>query len=120
MEYKLTERGIKEARKKKTVLKSLGEAASFGGPWKGEEYSNILLITLLNKPRKSRDAHELTIETFNPPRPNEAKVSQVLSHLASKGLVKAEPTQLSHSGFSDKSGGRLSRKHHRGWKRARF
>ena len=119
MKYKLTEKGIKEARTKRTVLKGLGEVVTFGGPWKGEEYSNVLLVTLLNKPRKARDAHELTIETFNPPRPSEVKVSQVLGHLASKGLIKVEP-RFDHSGFSDKGSGRLSRGHHRGFKRVKF
>jgi hypothetical protein len=117
--YKLTEKGIQEARKKRTVAKTIGEAVTFGGPWKGEEYSNVLLLTLLSEPHKARDAHELTVETFNRPRPSEVNVSQTLSNLAKKGLIKAEP-QFGHSGFSDKSGGRLSRRHHRGFKRVRF
>lgn len=124
--YQLTEKGIQEARKKKTVLKGLGEAVTFGGPWKGEEYSNALLITLLSKPRKARDTHELTVETFNPPRPSETKVNQTLSHLANRGLVRIErpmpnrSPRLGTSGFSDRNGQRLTRRHRRGFKPVRF
>lgn len=111
--YQLTEKGIQEARKKRTVLKAAGEAVTFGGPIKGEEYSNQLLITLLSKPRKARDTRELTIETFNPPRPSEAKISQVIGNLNRRGLVKV----VNQGVYSDRGGNRLSRRHHRGWRR---
>jgi hypothetical protein len=115
--YQLTERGIKEARKKRTALKGFGEAVTFGGPWKGEEYSNILLLELLHKPRKARDAYDLTRETFNPPRPSVAKVAQVMSNLTNRGFVRIVEPKLSKGVYADRGNTRISRRHHRGWKR---
>ena len=123
MQYKLTDKGIQEARKKRTIAKGLGEAVSWGGPWKGEEYSNMLLITLLSQPRKPRTASEIRVETWDRPRPSEATVSRTLNFLASKGYVKAdqpaqeEPKRLGHHGFADKSGRRLTRKPRPGFRR---
>ena len=115
MDYQLTEKGIKEARKKRTFAKGVGEAVTFGGPWKGEEYSNILLFSLLDKPDKPRDAHAITVSAFNKPRPNETKITRTLNHLAIKGFVKR--VIPSGHGFADSSGRRLSRTHHRGFRR---
>jgi len=114
--YQITEKGIQEARRKKTTLKGLGEAITFGGPWKGEDYSNILLISLLVDGKKARDAASITRGSFNKPRPSEAKVTQTLNHLVDKGYVR----MVGHSGFSDKSGQCLSRKHRKGFKRVKF
>jgi len=117
-EYQLTEKGVQQAKKKRTMAKGLGEAVTFGGPWKGEEYSNMLLVTLLSKPHEPRDAHELTVETFSRPRPSETKITHTLNRLAIKGFVKRViPSGL---GFSDSKGQRVSRSHHRGFKRLRF
>ena len=124
-QYQLTEKGIKEARKKRTTLKGVGEAVTFGGAWKGEEYANVLLISLLEhdlaaQSRKPRDAQEITVDSFSRPRPKVETVSRTLGHLVGKGYVRVvEPSRWGRSGFSDQGGQRLSRIPRRGFKKVK-
>jgi DNA-binding PadR family transcriptional regulator len=118
MKYKLTEKGVQEARKKRTVAKGLGEAVTFGGPWKREEYSNILLVTLAGKPSEERDVPRLTREAFNPPRPRETTVARSLRSLVHRGFVTTVPSgRSSRNVYSDRQGTRMARRRPKGWKR---
>lgn len=118
--YKLTEKGKAEAKKKRTAVKMFGEAVTFGGMWKGEDYANMLLVTMAAKPDKAQDVEEINRATFNKPRPSKVKIARTMGHLTRKGFVKIIPTsRMSRTGFSDRGGTRLSRSPRRGFRKLR-
>jgi len=121
-QYKLTAKGIQEGRKKRTVLKGVGEAVSLGGPWKGQDYANLVLISMVGKdPHKARDVHQITAATFEKPaRPGPVRMARTLGHLTRKGYVQIIPTGRSvRTGASGKSGQVLRRTSSRSQKKRR-